>query len=426
MLLTLPMIGPALQERASTATVLVLLAVTSVVSRQPRLGDDPRVIVRSGLHAVEGDSVIAVRTRWEARMRRDSADRGAALGLATLARLTYDYTTAERLYRKLLAAARPDRYTAFAQLGLAWGRDAQGFSNEADSSFVRARVAARGVGDRSSEGEALLGLAFGRARAEGMRVGLALLDTAGRLIPDSAPDLQAERHRRRAMILATLGKPEALSEVDNTVRVARSAGVLRTEADGLRGLARAMQVRGQADSEMAVLRRAEELYARAHDRSTLATALIRRAEALLARAELGEAKALLQLALREGEASHNLWAVAMTSTQLGKLDLQLNDFTAAADHLNTAAAMFTTLGNPGSVMVNRKELAWVALAAGDVAHARQQTLELLDFYTRTDQPSEQLAELEFLAFIAMREHDWASADRALADAHALVRRSSTP
>jgi CHAT domain-containing protein len=422
--MVLTLIGPASQEGASM--MLVLLAVALAVVRPPGPGDDPRVIIRSGLRAVEGDSVATLRARWEARLRRDSTDRGAALGLATLARLTYDYPTADRFYRTLLAAARPDRYTPFAQLGLAWGRDAQGFSNSADSGFVRARAGARDVGDRTAEGEALLGLAFGRARAEGMRVGLALLDTAARLIPDSTLDLQAERHRRRAIILATLGRPEAIAEVDSTVSVARRAGVLRTEADGLRGLARAMQVRGQVDSEMTVLRRAEQLYVRAHDRSTLATALIRRAEALLARAELGEAKALLHLARREGEASHNLWAVAMTSTQLGKLDIQLNDFVAAADHLNAAAAMFEKLGHPGSVMVNREELAWVALAAGDVARARQQTLELLDFYRRTDQPSEQLAELQFLAFIAVRERDWASADRALADARALARRSSMP
>src|SRR5262249_47495399 len=149
---------------------------------------------------------------------------------------------------------------------------------------------------------------------------------------------------------------------------------------GLRGLARSLQLREQVDSEMIVLRRAGQLYARAHDRSTLATALISRAQVLLARGELGEAKSVLQLALHEGEASQNLGAVAMTSTQLGKLDIQLNDFTAAAARLNAAAAMFEKLGNPGSVMVNRRELAWVALGAGDVARARQQTLELLDFY----------------------------------------------
>ena len=405
---------------------LMLLAVSLVVARPAGPQDDPRVIVRSALHAVEGDSVATVRARWETRLRKDSTDRGALLGVATLARLTYDYPAAERLYRSLVAGARPDRYTAFAQLGLAWGRDAQGFSNDADTAFVRARTSARDLGDRSAEGEALLGLSFARARAEGMRVALAILDTAARLIPDTDLDLQADRHRRRAMILATLGKPEALAEVDSTVSVARRAGIVRTEADGLRGLARSLQVRGQADSEMIVLRQAEQLYSRGRDRSTLANAQIRRAEALLARAELGEAKALLDLALRESEASHNVWAVAMTSTQLGKLDIQLNDYVAAAKHLNAAAATFETLGNPGSVMVNRKELAWVELAAGDVTRARQQTLDLLDFYRKTDQPSEQLSELQFLAFIAVRERDWAAADRALSDAHALAKRSAMP
>lgn len=406
--------------------LLVLLATALGTTRPVGPDDDPRVIVRRALSAVEGDSVVAVRAQWDARLRRDSTDRGAALGLATLARLTYDYPTAERLYRVLVTAGRPDRYTAFAELGIAWARDTQGFSNDADAGFSQARAAARETGDRVAEGEALLGLSFVRARANGMRVALATLDTAKRLIPDSALDLQAERHRRRAMVLATLGRPEAVAEVDSTLSVARRAGVVRSEADGLRGLARSLQVRGQADSEMAVLRKAEQLYDRAHDHSTLATALIRRAEALLARAELGEAKSLLHLALREAEASHNLWAVATTSTQLGKLDIQLNDFAAASGHLNTAAAMFETLGNPGSVMVNREELVWVALGAGDLARARQQALEVLDFYRKTDQPSEQFSELRNLAFIAVRERDWTSAERALADARALARRSGFP
>ena len=406
--------------------LLVLFAAALGTTRPVGPNDDPRVIVRRALRAVEGDSVVAVRAPWEARLRRDSTDQGALLGLATLARLTYDYPTADRLYRVLVAASRLDRYTAFAELGMAWARDTQGFSNDAGAGFARGRAVARETGDRTAEGEALLGLSFVRARADGMRVGLALLDTAGRLIPDSAFDLRADRHRRRAMLLATLGRPDAVAEVDSTLSVARRAGVVRTEADGLRGLARSLQVRGQVDSEMVVLRQAEQLYARARDRSTLATALIRRAEALLARAELGEAKALLHLALREGEASHNLWAVAMTSTQLGKLDIQLNDFAAASGHLNTAAAMFETLGNPGSVMVNREELVWVALGAGDLARARQQALEVLDFYRKTDQPSEQFSELRDLAFIAVRERDWIAAARALADAHALARQSGFP
>ena len=120
--------------------VLMLLAVALLVAHPSGPDEDPRAIVRSALRAVEGDSVAALRARWEARLWRDSTDRPAVLGLATLARLTYDYPTADRLYRKLLGAARPDRYTPFAQLGLAWGRDAQGLSNDADSAFVRSRA----------------------------------------------------------------------------------------------------------------------------------------------------------------------------------------------------------------------------------------------------------------------------------------------
>jgi len=125
------------------SAVLVLLAVSFVVARQPGPGDDPRVIVRNGLRAVEGDSVTAVRARWEARLRKDSTDRAALLGLATLARLTYDYPTAERLYKSLVAPARPDRYVVFARLGMAWKRDAQGFANDAGTEFDRARTIAR-------------------------------------------------------------------------------------------------------------------------------------------------------------------------------------------------------------------------------------------------------------------------------------------
>ena len=78
-----------------------------VVARPSVHDDDPRVIILSGLHAVEGDSVTTVGARWEARLRRDSTDRGALFGLATLARLTYHYPTAERGFYGGLARGLP-------------------------------------------------------------------------------------------------------------------------------------------------------------------------------------------------------------------------------------------------------------------------------------------------------------------------------
>jgi hypothetical protein len=79
---------------------------------------EPPAIVREARLAVEGDSAPRVGARWSARLARDSTDSAALLGLATLARLTYDYPLAERLYRRL-AAGPADRFAVYARLGLA-------------------------------------------------------------------------------------------------------------------------------------------------------------------------------------------------------------------------------------------------------------------------------------------------------------------
>ena len=63
-----------------------------------------------------------------------------------------------------------------------------------------------------------------------------------------------------------------------------------------------------------------------------------RGNALRKRGDLGETMAALRGALAEGERSHNLWAVASAHTGLGVVAMQLNDFTAAAAHLNRAVA----------------------------------------------------------------------------------------
>ena len=62
---------------------------------------DPRAIVREATRAVESDRATELRALWQARLDRDSTDRAALLGLATLSRLTYDYPDAEARYRRL-------------------------------------------------------------------------------------------------------------------------------------------------------------------------------------------------------------------------------------------------------------------------------------------------------------------------------------
>src|SRR5687768_7387701 len=138
----------------------IVAAALLAGAQQPTPGD-PRGVIRAAQRAVQSDSVAVARADWTARLSRDPSDRGAALGLATLARLTYDYPAAERLYRRLIAdSLRPDRHLALARLGLARQLEGRGFSVEARPHFTRAREEARAAGDPATEGEALLTLAF--------------------------------------------------------------------------------------------------------------------------------------------------------------------------------------------------------------------------------------------------------------------------
>lgn len=387
-----------------------------------------KTVVRQALRAVEGDSIAPVRERWSARLDHDPADRAALLGLATLARLTYDYPAAERLYTRLTTSdsLHPDRYAAYARLGLAWSLEERGRSDAAGEEFARARGAARATGSQEAEAEALIGLAFPRGVTEGMTVALAILDTAGSLIPSAALDLKAERGWRRAMVHAILDDPGATAEAVASVELARRSGEPRVEAQAFRGFARVLDWSGQGDSALAAFAEAEQRFRQARDRTWLAVTLNNRANTLRKRGDLGETMEALRQALAEGEASHNLWAVASAHTAQGVVALQLNDLTTAADNLNQAVTMFEAQGDRSSAMNARKFLALIALAGGDFAEARRLALEALAFYRKTGETLDQFGEDQTLATIAMREGDWTAAQRALRDARALLPRLAGP
>jgi CHAT domain-containing protein/tetratricopeptide (TPR) repeat protein len=381
-----------------------------------------RTVVRQAIHAVEGDSVSLVRVRWWARVQQDSTDRAALLGLATLARLTYDYATADRLYPRLFApdSLHPDPYAAYARLGLAWSSEERGQSDAAGDEFAQARRTAHAAGDRSAEAEALIGLGFARGPTAGVVVAKAILDSAGPLIPASALDLQAERGWRRAMSRALLADSGATAEAVASVELARRSGELRVQAQAFRGLARILDWRGREDSALAAFGEAERRFRQARDRSWLAVTLMNRGNFLRKRGDLGETMEAFRLATAEGERSHNLWAVASAHTGLGVVAMQLGDFATAAEHLNRAVTMFEAQGDRSSAMNARKFLPLIALADGDFAAARRETLEALAFYQGTGETLDQLGTYQTLATIAMRERDWGAADRALADARALL------
>ncbi|HET9726056.1 MAG TPA: CHAT domain-containing protein, partial [Gemmatimonadales bacterium] len=351
----------------------------------------------------------------------DSTDRPAVLGLATLARLTYDYPASDRLYPRLFVdSLHPDAYAAYARLGRAWSLEERGQSDAAGDEFARARRTARTAGDRAAEAEARIGQAFARGAVEGVAATKAILDSVGQIIPAGALDLQAERGWRRAMVRAILADSGATAEAVASVALARRSGELRVQAQAYRGLGRVLDWRGREDSALAAFDEAERRFRQARDRSWLAVTLMNRGNLLRNRGDLGEAMRAFRLTVSEGEGSHNLWAVASANTGLGVIAMQLDDFAAAAEHLNRAVAMFEAQGDRSSAVNAAKFLALIALAEGDVAEARRRTLESLAFYQGTGETLDQFGADQMLATIAMRERDWPAAERALAAARALL------
>jgi CHAT domain-containing protein len=384
-------------------------------------------IVVEAIRTVESDSAEAFSTRWDSRLGPDSTYRPALLALATLARLRYDYPTAERLYRRILDESKdPDRVAVYARLGLAQGLDAQGWTTKAGTALIEARSAAHSAGDSIAEGEALLGISLLRAFGESLDAGLATLDTAERLIPANRHDLHAERLRQRGALRGIVGRPEARADVAEAIALARKSSSERVLGQALKAFAQVLQFEGKRDSSSIVLRQAEEAYRRGRDRSQLATALLWHVNALLGQGDFGEANRLAHLALIEGQAAGNLFAVGSAYTALGSLALSLNDYTAAAENLDHSIALFQRLGDPAGEMKARDYLAVTALAAGDLAGARRQARAALAWYQRTGEALIQFSAHRNLAIIAMHEGNWTAAGEALQQARALARRMNRP
>lgn len=403
---------------------LVLLPQALQPDPAQALAEDPHAIVRAATRAVERDSAGRLAALWKARIQHHAGDRSAALGLATIARLTYDYPTAEKHYRRLSRtdSTSLDRHAMYARLGFAQGLYARGRMQEADSHLARARVSARAQRDRTGEGEALLWLGIVRVPSRGLEGALALLDTALSVLPQDAHDLRAASRCRRAHMLVLLGRSDAARELAAALRLARRLGDPSAEAHCLRALAVELRYAGQEDSAAAVYHAIAELRRRTHDRSNLARALVWRGDLLRQEAIYGEAREVLRQALVEAGASHNLSAEAEAELLLGALFLALNDHLTAARYVDHAIATYAVLGDSSGLMVSRSWRTSVSAAAGDFARARREAMEALEYFRRMGRLVDQWELHQTLADFALREDDWVGAERALDEASALMRR----
>ena len=399
-------------------------------SATPRAGqaaaaraDDPRDVVREATRAVEAGAAAPLRERLSARLRADSGDRAATLGLATIERLTYDYDAAERRYRRLFdGAPATDRYAIYARLGLAQGQDTHGRKQGQEKLLEAARAGAHAAGDGAAEGEALLwqSLAFGSVYGGGFAI--AKTDSALRVLPADAPHLQAASRCRRAQVIGVMGLPGAADSVVAASEFARRTGEPGARAACLRALGVYQWVRGFTDSALVTYDSLAALRRRMHDRSNLAVVLVLSADALRGRGDIGRALPLFREALAEARASRNLYIEATVTLGLGGIALTLNDHAAAAADVRHAVASFEAMDDSGSAMLARSFLPFVSLAAGDYPRARQQVQAVLPWAKQVGDWSHVEELYTQLSAIEMRDRAWSAAERALDSASVAARR----
>lgn len=321
-----------------------LAALTSPVAAIQ--GGGARGVVQTAERALADDSATVVTARWLEAIRRDSNDRVAALGLASLARLTYDFAAAGRLFAGMLAGSgpTPDEWSVQARLGLYRVALGQGDYWRADSMLTVAIAEARRIGDRGGEIDALIGFSSARSATGGLEASLSVLDSLKTLLPPGDSWERVSYLCRLGLYRAILSDSAAPRLTGRGIAMAERLRERRLTGHCLEAHAMAHSLLGRRDSVLALMDRAEALLRATRDHGSLARLASRRSDELQFLGRLGEAKAALQQVLAEAEISRNRERFAFAYGGLGSLAIRMNDLPTARDYFKRAAALYDSLG----------------------------------------------------------------------------------
>ena len=397
----------------------VFLAVTSLRAQSPparQAGPSPARIVDAAEHAVQDDSAEVARVRWTAALRRDPGDREALLGLATVARATYAFETADSLLGALLARSQPgpNGWTAWARLGRFRVANGRGDNLRADSLLAGAIAEARAIGDRDAEIVALMGYTTTRVASIGSLY--ATMDTlAGLLPPGDGPD-RAEYLCRLGVYRGISGSRDALDLLRRGTAMAVRVGARQLVGHCLEGDGLIHSIRGQDDSALAIYDRAAVLLQATHEHAGLSRNESRRSDILQAYGRLGEAQAALGRVLAEATISRNRQRMANAIAGMGMLALRVGDLPTAVSRFEHAAALNDSLGQFEGAMISRQNRAEVLAASGDLPAAWTALQATLVEAEHGEFVEDAVIARQRLARVAIRQGRWDAAEAQIASA----------
>lgn len=409
---------------------LPLLPLAAALFLQPSPPEPPRAVVRQAVRAVEGDSAAALEVRWAARLQRDSRDHAARLGLATLARLRYDYVAAQRHYARMASLDSDSEhplsgaggYWSYAMLGRAASALTRGQYGPAFTWYRGAVAHAERRADATAAVEAQLGLATLHLLEGAPDSAAVYLQRVPALLARAAPEQRGEYACLRAAVLGRLGRPGAETAAEEGVRAARRAADRRVEARCRFTLALIHFGRGDLAAAAPHLLAATELQRATRDRAGLAVTLQWYGHMLVSVASFAAARERLQEALVEADASGSRAVRAWALVSRAQVARFTGEARAAAAYADEAAEFFGAQQSPPGLAVSQELQVELALAAGDLPKAQQGVEALHRRLLRNPRapPLERFADHVRLARLAAHRGDAAAGRRELQAARALA------
>ena len=397
---------------APARLLVPLAALVVAASVHAQTASQVRGAVDDATRAVAGDTAAPLVDRWTAALHRDSTDRLAALGLATVARVSLHYDQADQRYRALLPhpGARPDLIGAYARLGQAFVLGAQSAPGPADTAFAGAAAAAEAVGDSAALAEALIGWASVRAHSQSRASAGTILRRASRFISPSDASLLAQFQCTEVSI-------GALPRGADPLAVARSGAALAREANdrpsqAMCGFELGKEYLRVGDMAAAVAAfDTTEREALGNDRGGLARLRQYRAFVEEEMGDYSDALRSVRIAVANGELSRNLSVIAYAKLTQGKVYMQLGDLDAASRAADGAVAVFERTGDGIGHLSALSVRGQIALAAGDLGAARSAYEMQLAGATQLGDAGYLADAQQSLADVATRQGQWDVAEQ---------------
>jgi len=384
--------------------------------------ESPSHAVDQARRAHIGDSVAAVSARWTATLGNRPDDPSALLGLATLARLTYDYPLSDSLFRRLRDVSEERTSTrAEAFRGMAHLRFIAGDLAAGDSLSILGAQHAEAAADTTL----WVQLSFLRTasirRIEGPDEEARLLDRIDRRIPPGVSELRAEWSCRTGSRLAYLGDPAAYDTIQEGLAAAREVQSDFGLALCLKTLGEYGVARGMADSAIVWLGQAARA-AQAMRNDVAAAAILQwRGYTNLEAGHYGQALADLERAVAHATISQSVASEAWSLLNLARIALHLGDIEGGMRSLHRADSLFVLMGDTWGLAVAHRIEGHLAVSGGAWAEADSLYREVLAWAEESGIAGEQLSLHQELANVAVMREDWDDAQHHIRQGHRVAR-----